>query len=95
MADHSAASNQEVVNAPRRQHSHHLQPGRPGVIPPFREDFTGVVSDVTRPRLANDKGPVLLHHDPGTARWGDDCIVLLPHVAVGQAGSRELGKLSS
>lgn len=83
-----------MVNATQRQHSHHLQTGRSGVIPSFRDNFTGVVSDVTRPRLANEEGPVLLYHDPGTAGWGDDCVVLLPDIAVGQARSHELGKIS-
>ena len=88
-ADHSAADNGQPVNNTQRQHSHHLQPGGSGVIPSLRDDFTGVVSDVTRPRLTNEEGAVLLHHNPGTARWGDDCVVLLPDIAVGQAGSHE------
>lgn len=63
------------------RHSHHLQPGRPGVAAALRDDLAGVVSDVARPRLADEQGPVRLHHDPGAAGRGEDHVVLPPHVA--------------
>lgn len=76
-------------------YSHHFQPGHSGVIPSFRNNFAGVVSNVAWPRLANEEGPVLLHHNSGTAGGGDDHVVLLPDVAVGQAKNLELDKILS
>lgn len=61
--------------------SHHFQAGRPGVAAPFRDDGAGVVSDVTRPGLADEEGPILLHHYSGAAGRADDHVVLLPDVA--------------
>lgn len=83
-------------NAERARYSHHLQTGRPGVVAALGDDVAGVVPDVARPRLADEEGPVLLHHDPGAARRGDDRVVLLPDVAAGEhVPSQDLAGRSS
>lgn len=61
-------------------HSHHFQPSRSGVVSSRRNDLTGVIPDVTRPRLADEEGPILLYRDPGTAGWIYYNTVLLPKV---------------
>lgn len=64
----------------KSEHSHHFQASCPGVVAPGRNDLTGVIPDVPRPRLADQQGPVLLYRNPGAAGWIYHSAVLLPQV---------------
>lgn len=62
------------------EYSHHFESSHSGVISSKRNHFTGIVSDVTWPRLADNEGSITLHCDPGTAGWIYDNTVLLPNI---------------
>lgn len=61
-------------------YSHDFHPSYSGIISSKRSDFTDVVSNVARPCLANDEGPVFLNGYAGAARWIYDNVVLLPNI---------------